>query len=62
MIGGYSPYQLVFGRNPNIPSVLNNKPPALEKSTISKVFGEHLSALHSAREAFTKAESSEKNQ
>ena len=60
MVGGYSPYQLVFGRNPNLPTVLTNKPPALERTTISMVFGEHLNALHAAREAFTKAESSEK--
>ena len=30
---GYSPNQLVFGRNPNLPSIINDKPPALEGTT-----------------------------
>ncbi|CAL4060160.1 unnamed protein product, partial [Meganyctiphanes norvegica] len=60
IVGGYSPYQLVYGRNPNIPSVLSNQPPALERRSISKTFGKHLNALHKAREAFTQAESSER--
>ena len=60
MVSGFSPYQLVYGRNPTIPNVLCNKPPALENTTISKVMMEHLSAIHSSREAFTKAECSER--
>ncbi|CAC5407523.1 unnamed protein product [Mytilus coruscus] len=39
---GYSPYQIVFGRNPNLPSTLVNKPPALEGETMSKTTGKHL--------------------
>ncbi|VDI55042.1 integrin-linked kinase-associated serine/threonine phosphatase 2C [Mytilus galloprovincialis] len=35
---GYSPYQIVFGRNPNLPSTLVNKPPALEGETMSEKF------------------------
>ncbi|CAG2191494.1 unnamed protein product [Mytilus edulis] len=57
---GYSPYQIVFGRNPNMPSSIVNKPPALEGTTISNVMGKHLVGLHEARKAFIAAESSEK--
>lgn len=60
MVGGYSPYQLVFGRNPKLPSVLVDKPPALEGTTISEVFAKHLNALHASRQAFIKAEASER--
>lgn len=28
IVHGYSPYQLVFGQNPNLPSVLTDRPPA----------------------------------
>ena len=38
MVYGYSPYQLVFGVNPNLPSTLIDKPPALEGTTISEIF------------------------
>ena len=59
-VHGYSPYQLFFGRNPNIPSILSDLPPALEGITTSDVVRDHINALHTARQAFTKAESSEK--
>ncbi|CAG2196694.1 unnamed protein product [Mytilus edulis] len=57
---GYSPYQIVFGRNPNRPPTLVNKPPALEGETMSKTMGKHLVGLHEARKAFVASESSEK--
>ena len=59
-VHGFSPYQLVFGQNPNLPSVLVDEPPALEGTTTSKWVGEHISALHKARTAFTEAECSER--
>ncbi|XP_061841706.1 uncharacterized protein [Nerophis lumbriciformis] len=59
-VHGFSPYQLVFGQNPNVPSVLVDKPPALEGTTMSKWVGQHISALHAARTAFTEAECSER--
>ena len=59
-VHGFSPYQLVFGRNPNLPSVLVDKPPALEGTTISAWVGQHITALHTARKAFTEAECSER--
>lgn len=49
-----------FGQNPNLPSVLVDKPPALEGTTMSKWVGLHISALHEARTAFTEAECSER--
>ena len=35
MVYGWSPYQLVFGSNLNMPNVINDKPPALENATVS---------------------------
>ena len=55
---GFSPYQLVFGRNPNLPNVLQDKPPALEGVTNSQIVGNHIMAMYSARKAFTEAECS----
>lgn len=60
MVYGWSPYQLVFGSNPNMPSTLLDKPPALENTTVSQTFAKHLNALHSGRRAFIQAESSER--
>ncbi|XP_039900576.1 uncharacterized protein LOC120741662 [Simochromis diagramma] len=59
-VHGYSPHQLVFGQNPNLPSVLMDKPPALEGTTVSARVAEHISALHASRKAFTEAECSER--
>lgn len=61
ILHGWSPYQLVFGSNPNLPSVLIDLPPAfIEGTTISEVFGKHLNALHLGRRAFIKAEASDR--
>lgn len=60
MHGGFSPYQLVFGRNPNLPSVLVDDIPALEGSTISETVGKHINTLHASRKAFIAAETCEK--
>ena len=59
MVYGYSPYQLVFGVNPNLPSTLIDKPPALKGTTIREMFVKHLNALHAGRRAFVEAETSE---
>ena len=50
----------MFGRNPDLPSVLVDRPPAFEGRTISTMFGKHLNALHASRQAFIKAETSER--
>ena len=57
---GFSPNQLVFGRNPNLPSTLTSQLPALRTKTSSELVAEHLNALHSARRAFIQTESSKK--
>ena len=58
--GGYSPNQLVFGFNTNFPCVISDLPPALEATTSSEIVRKNLEALHSARENYIKAESSER--
>lgn len=59
-VHGNSPYQLVFGQNPNLSSVLVDNQPALEGTTMSARMVEHISALHASRKTFTEAESSER--
>ena len=39
---GYSLNQLIFGKNPNLPSLLIDEPPALENVTSSQVVADHL--------------------
>lgn len=57
---GYSPHMIVFGRNPSMPSVLNDKLPALEENVSNITVERNLAAMRSAREAFIQCESSEK--
>ena len=57
---GYSPNQLVFGQNTNMPTVLTDLPPALEATTSSEIVRRNLEALHAARKNFIAAESSER--
>ena len=57
---GYSPNQLVFGKDANFPSNLTNKPPAMEDLTHSQLVVKHLNAMHAARKPFIEAESNEK--
>ena len=45
-VNDFSPYQLVYERNPHLPSVLTDKPPALERTSISKYVTNHMEALH----------------
>ena len=54
---GYSPNQLVFGRNPNFWSNLTNNTPAMEDINYSELVLKHLCAMHEARKAFIEAES-----
>ena len=53
---------VVFGYNPNFPSVLTNKLPAtcMESKISSEIVLEHLTALHCARKAFVESEASER--
>ena len=57
---GFSSYQLVYGKNPNIPSVMTANPPTLEGTTVSSSFAQHINTLDAARQAYIQAESSER--
>ena len=58
---GFSPNQLVFGKNPVLPNLLLDKPPALtEKKANSKIVEDNLRLMRNAREQFIKMESNEK--
>ena len=59
-VHGYSPNQLVFGRNPNQPGLLNDKLLALEGVSTSEVVADNLNAMHAARKQFIECEFSEK--
>ena len=54
---GFSPYQLVFGRNPKLPNILADGPPSWEEKAVGSRLAEHLNALHKTRIEFTKSES-----
>ena len=57
---GFSPYQLVIGRNPNVPNILREslKLTDLNESVYSKIVSDNINALQSSRQAFMKAENS----
>ena len=57
---GSSPNQLVFGKNPNLPTVIGSEPPALEGVSSSKLIADHLNCMHTARKAFNESEASDK--
>ena len=57
---GFSPYQLVFGHNPNIPGNQENKLPALTSTTSYQIVADHLNSLYKAREAYIQAENSDR--
>ena len=60
MVGGFSPYQLVYGRNPRLPGIMDDDLPALEGTSSEEVIARHLNASLSARKAFVSAQASEK--
>ena len=60
MYNGFSSHQLVFGVNPNLPNILTDELPAMTETTGSEVFAKHLNLLHSSRDAFIKADASER--
>ena len=57
---GFSPNIIVFGRNPNYPSVIENKLPGNNMECTSEYIAQNLNAMHSARQALIQQESSEK--
>ena len=58
--GEFSSNQLVFSYNPNLPSVLVDKLPALEGTTSSDIVQQNMNAMHILRQNFIAVESSEK--
>ena len=57
MVEGFSPYQLVIGRNPRLPCLTDAAPSSLENTTQSETFARHLNSLHAARKSFITSES-----
>lgn len=57
---GYSSNMIVFGKNPNGPSVLHDQLPVLEENVSRVTIECNLVEMRSAREAFIQSESSEK--
>ena len=60
MFGGYSSYQLVFGKNPQLPNIITDALPALSGVTTSESVGDHIQAIQAGRKAFTEALCDEK--
>ena len=56
---GFSPAQLVFGRNMNLPNFLDSKLPE-QKNPTSPDIASHISALHAVKRAFITSEYSNK--
>ncbi len=52
---GFSPFQLVFGRQPNLPSIIDEPPNTLEEKSVSKALEDNMTAMHACREAFIKS-------
>ena len=59
MWNGFSSYQLVLGKNPNLPNIMTEKLPALQGITTSEILKNHLDAMYSARKAFMKCQANE---
>ena len=55
MVHGFSSYQLVFGKLPNIPVLIDVTPPMFEDNIRGDVRRKHLNALYSARQAYVKS-------
>ena len=55
---GFSPYQLVFTTNPELPIISNMGPAGFENVTKSEVFAKNINAMNLARQEFIRAESS----
>ena len=58
---GFSPYMLVFGRNPSIPGLDNLKTvTTLNESTVCGVLRDHLNCMQQSRLAFVKANNNQR--
>jgi hypothetical protein len=50
----------LFGKNPNLPNIMQAELPALEGTTCSEAFSKHLNALHETRKAYIQTEADER--
>ena len=58
---GYTPYTLVFGKNPNLPGVDNVRSiTVLNETAVSQILADHLNAMYTSRLAYMKANNSNK--
>ena len=57
---GFSSFQLVLGRNPNLPNIMCENLPALQGTTASETLAKHLNGLHAARQSFIATEADER--
>ena len=60
MRNGFSSQQLVFGKNLNLPNIMQAELHALEGTTCSEAFSKHLNALHEIRKAYIQTEADER--
>lgn len=56
-VSGFSPFQLVFGKAPALPSVYTSGPPGYEEVAMEKAVADHINAMFLAREAYMQGES-----
>ena len=59
-VAGFSPFKLVLGTNPRLPSILTDDVPALTKTSTSIAIRDNLNALHAARTSFIACENDAK--
>ena len=60
MNGGFTSFQLVFGKDPKLPNIMTDKLPALEGVTTSESVAAHINALYAGKKAFTEVQCDEK--
>ena len=56
-VSGFSPFQIVFGEQPQLPSVYTAGPPGLEEVVMSKKVADNINAMHLSRKAYIECES-----
>ena len=53
-------HQMVFEKNPGLPSIVIDGRPALDEATTSEILAKHLNALRSARKTFIESDADER--
>ena len=60
MVQGFSPYQIMFGKNPKLPNIITDPLPTWDNEGLPAVLTKHLQAMKATKEAFIKSEDSRK--